>query len=64
MICISLDSSCIARVCYDFDTGEMHIEFVSGGEVAHSNVPVWHFEDLCDADSPGRYWHEHLKDQY
>jgi hypothetical protein len=64
MICISLDSSCIDRVCYDFDTGYMRIEFLSGGEVEHSGVPAWHFEGIRDAESPGRYWHEHLKNEY
>ena len=58
-----LNSSCLAWVEYDFDSGTMYVRFRNGGSYT-LHVPERHYYGLLNATSPGRYWNYYLKGNY
>lgn len=61
---IPLISSAISSVTYDDETLEMDVEFESGSEYTYYNVPKLVFEAFVTDDSPGRFFHQRIKNQY
>ena len=60
-----MQSSNIRRTLYDTGTNEMHVQFRTGEfEYTYKEVPVAVFDGLVKSDSPGRYFHEKVKDKY
>jgi len=59
-----LRSTAIAAAGYDPDTRIMEIEFVSGRTYTHPGVPQKVYEDLVNADSPGRFYASNIKGVY
>jgi hypothetical protein len=57
-------SSNIQGVAYDYDTRDMHVQFVSGTEYRYEGVDPEDYDGLVSAASPGRYLHDNIKDQY
>ncbi len=55
-----VESSDIKSVGYDEETGEMEVEFHSGG-VYLGEVPVSVYHGLMDSDSKGKYWHRKIR---
>lgn len=54
-------SSLITRVSYDDETGVLAIAFASGRSYAYTDVPEAIYRELCNADSPGRFYNERVK---
>lgn len=59
-----LRSSNLAGYEYDPDRQELKIQFHSGRTYTYGSVPETIAEGLGSADSPGRYFHNHIKDVY
>lgn len=60
----TLRSTSIDRVGYDSDTQELEVRFVNGQSYTLTGVPPDIANGLITADSPGRYFNQHLKGQY
>ena len=60
----AVTSSNIASVGYDIDTMTLEIEFNSGGVYQYHGVDFNIYENMMDADSVGRYFHQHVRDQF
>ena len=54
----------LTRCTYDPDTETMQIQFRSGQTYTFDDVPISIYMGLLNADSPGRYYHANIKDQY
>lgn len=54
-------STSISCCEYDPATKDMHITFVSGGKHKFKNVDKEHFDSIKTADSPGSYFHQHIR---
>lgn len=59
-----VNSSNIASVGFDPDRNVLEIEFKSGGIYQYLDVPQIVFNNLERASSVGRYFSEHIRDQY
>ncbi|WEX77240.1 KTSC domain-containing protein [Sinorhizobium numidicum] len=61
----TLESSVIRRVKYDIPHRTLSIWFVGRrGAYRYYDVPKRVYEELTEADSPGRYFNEHIRDRY
>ena len=58
-----VDSSNIDAIGYDEVTETLEIEFRIG-VYQYKNVPEYMYNDLMNADSIGRFFHENIKDVY
>lgn len=61
---ISVDSSCIEAIAFDILDFELKIRFNSGCIYLYSGVDFDIFNLLRNADSKGRFFHQHIKDRY
>lgn len=57
-------SSSIQRCEYDEATKEMHITFATGGRHCFKDVPKEHYDGICGHQSPGTYFHQHIRRKY
>lgn len=57
-------SSNIAGAGYDKDTRELAVRFHSGRTYTYLEVPEEVYEAFLAADSYGKYFNEHIKDQF
>lgn len=57
-------SSNLHSVDYESWSGTLTITFRSGSVYEYYGVPASVCEDLLAADSPGRFHHEHIKNNY
>ena len=48
-----LDSSALSRYWYDFETGDLFVEFTSGNVAGYSNVPNHVVREFLNAPSIG-----------
>ena len=60
----SVDSSMISRVIYNFPNKSLKIEFKSGALYEYSNVEQLVYDDLCKAESQGKFFNEQIKNNY
>ena len=60
----TVESSMLHAVGYDPDTHTLEVLFNSGGAYQYYNVPPEEYEGLMEAESKGRYMHEHIIDVY
>jgi len=60
----TLNSSCIRRAEYDFESGNLTLTFVGGKPYTLHNVPEYHYYGLITASSAGRYFNRYLKGRY
>jgi hypothetical protein len=59
------NSTAIMRAEYDAETLTLRLWFTeSGGPYDYRDVPEDIFHGLCDADSQGRYYNQHIRDKY
>lgn len=61
---ISFQSEALASATYDDETERLEITFTSGRDYTFEGVPSRVFEELRDAASPGRYFHQNIKGAY
>lgn len=59
-----VESSNLKSVGYEEDSQTLEIEFNTGAVYQYTAVPKWVFEDLMDAESVGRYFHQHIRNVY
>lgn len=59
-----VSSSNLRSVGYDEEAGTLEIEFHSGGVYEYYGVPEERFRELLQADSRGRYFHDHIRTEY
>ena len=57
-------SSNIAAIGYDQDTESLYVEFKSGRTYKYDKVPFWHYTELMDADSVGKFLNAEIKGTY
>jgi len=61
----SVSSTAIRKVGYDPSTNRMYIDFEdSDPYYTYCGVPQHVFQQFISASSVGRYYHQHIKDQY
>lgn len=58
------DSSNIARIEYDADTGTMFIDFRSGKRYRYSDVSTDLWNQFIDAPSAGQFFNQRVKSAY
>lgn len=61
---IPLVSSNLTAAGRDPQTGVVHVEFKSGETYKYFNVPPEVFERLTRVASPGKYFHEMIRNSY
>ena len=59
-----VDSTAIESVGYDPDTAVLEVEFTSGELYRYFAVPRSVHRELLEAESPGHYFGEHVRDVY
>ena len=60
-----VESSNLASIGYDASTGTLEIEFKSGGAVwQYYDFPEHKWNEFEYAESHGKYFHAHIKNQY
>ncbi len=57
-------SSQIAACAHDPETNRLSVRFHSGATYHYADVPASHHDGLMNAESPGKYLHEHIKGKY
>lgn len=57
-------SSSIQRCEYNDETKDMHVTFASGGKHCFKDVEKDVYDGLAAAQSPGKYFHQHLRKNY
>lgn len=61
---IETNSSTIKKCFYDFTKGSLKVEFVSGALYEYEGVPTEVYDELCKAESQGRFFTESIKGNY
>lgn len=61
---IPVDSSTLHDVAYDTERRRLVLTFVSGSVYEYADVPATVARDLLQAESKGRYFNEHIREQY
>ncbi len=57
-------SSSLRSVGYDEAARVLEVEFLSGGVYRYYGVPRETYQELLESPSKGRYFLEHIKDEY
>ena len=60
----TVESSMINRVIYNFPNKTLKIEFNSGSLYEYTNVESEVYENLCKAESQGKFFNEQIKNNY
>ena len=60
----SVASSNLASVGYDTPTQTLEVEFLSGSVYQYYNVPENIYEQLMQAGSKGRFFHQYIRNAY
>lgn len=58
------NSSTIAAVGYDPQTGMLEVTFKSGGTYRYADVPAAAHAALMQADSIGKHFHAHIRGKF
>ena len=61
---VPVDSSTLHDVTYDSERRHLVLTFTSGIVYEYSDVPATVARDLLQAESKGRYFNAHIRDQY
>ncbi len=59
-----VDSSSVRSVGYDRASATLEVEFRNGGIYRYEGVSVEIWHQLRHADSIGRFFHDHVRDQF
>lgn len=60
----AVDSTSIEGVGYDPGRGKLGVKFLHGGTYVYFDVSPSIFAALLEADSKGKFLHEHILDRY
>ena len=58
------ESTALHSAAYDEETQELTVRLRSGRIYIHRGVPVVEYDALISADSAGRYYDRHIRDDY
>lgn len=58
------NSNSIASCDYDDENNVLTVEFVRGKSYQYADVPKSVYEDLKDAESPGKYFQSYIRNVY
>ena len=58
------NSSVIDGACYDSARQELTVFFRNGSAYVYREVPARLFQDFIRSDSPGRFYHDHLRGHF
>jgi hypothetical protein len=58
------ESTALHSAAYDDDTQELTVRLRTNITYVYRDVDGWVYDALVSADSAGRYYHQHIKDQY
>jgi hypothetical protein len=61
---VLVDSEAIAEIPYDAERSTMFVRFVDGEWYSYFDVPSEAHRAFVDAESHGRYFHDHIRDRY
>lgn len=61
---VRVDSEAMTDIDYDPDTRTLRIRFADGDWYSYSGVPAAVHRAFLDADSHGRFFQTHIRDQY
>ena len=61
---MQLDSDCLTDCEYDAVTCVLSVRFAHGGCYRYFAVPAAVYRGLIEADSHGRYFHDHIRDRF
>jgi lysyl-tRNA synthetase class 2 len=61
---IPVESSTLNDVAYDTERRRLVLTFASGSVYEYADVPATVARDLLQAESKGRYFNAHIRDQY
>jgi hypothetical protein len=59
-----VNSSNIAAIGYDSESGVLEVEFTNGTVYSYSGVPMGEYDGLLSADSKGKYFNANIKNRY
>jgi hypothetical protein len=54
----------LVRATYDPETETLSVQFTSGRVYDYPDVPISIYNELLQADSPGRYFHANIQGVY
>jgi hypothetical protein len=57
-------NSHVESVGHDPVTQTLRVKFKNGGAYDHAGVPAHHHSGMLAADSPGKYFHAHIRGKY
>jgi hypothetical protein len=61
----TFDSTAVRRAEYDAETRVLYLWFRDATEpYSYRDVPEEIFDALCDAESQGQYFHDHILDRF
>lgn len=63
-VCRCKHSAVIDWVGYEDDQATLWVSFRGTGKYVYYDVPAALFRALCDAESPGHFFNEHIRDHY
>jgi hypothetical protein len=60
----TVDSSMINKYVYNFATGTLKVEFTGGALYEYANVDPELYDNLCKAESIGKFFNEQIKNNF
>jgi hypothetical protein len=61
---VESNSSTIKKCYYDFTSGTLKVEFAGGSLYEYANVSSDDYDNLCKAESQGKFFSEKIKNKY
>ena len=61
---VQVESEAIAEIDYDSVSSTLYVRFVDGDWYRYFGVPPSVHRAFVQADSHGRFFHEHIRDRY
>jgi hypothetical protein len=61
---VELKSSVLVGADYDVPTRILTLAFMSGKQYQYADVPLTVYQELVLADSPGKYYGEHIRGHF
>ena len=61
---VQVESEAIDGIGYHAETSMMFVRFAHGGWYTYFSVPNRTYQAFMNADSHGRFFHEHIRDHF
>jgi KTSC domain len=60
----SVKSSFIDSLSYDDEKNILHMQFTNGTVTSHYDCPKEVFDGMCEAQSVGKHYHQHVRGRF